>query len=186
MEDNNNNIPQDIWCTLAGPIDQAMVQRVFNSFALAIREEVKTVHLLVQSSGGFITDGISLYNYLSNLPVTIIAYNPGGVLSIAVVVFLAAKRRIASDTATFMIHKTHTSPQAGTTAATLNAIANGLNIDNHRVETILHRHITMSEDKWSLHQHSDLTITAEEAMQFGLIHEIANFAPPPDASLYNI
>lgn len=186
MEGNNNNIPEEIWCTLAGPVDQAMVQRVFNSFAHAIREEVKTVHLLLQSSGGFVSDGIALYNYLSNLPIRIIAYNPGGVSSIAVVIFLAAEKRIASDTATFMIHKTHASPQAGTTATTLNAIANSLNIDNDRVEIILHRHITMPEEKWSLHQHSDLTITIEEAMRFDLIHEIGNFSPPSGPSLYNI
>jgi ATP-dependent Clp protease protease subunit len=186
LKENNNTVPEEVWCTLTGTVDQAMVQRVFDSFAHAIRTEVKTIHLLLQSSGGFVSEGIALYNYLSNLPIQIIAYNPGGVLSIAVVVFLAAQRRVASDTATFMIHKTHISPEPGATAATLNAIANSLNIDNDRIETILHRHIAMPDEKWALHQHGNLTITSREAMDFALIHEIADFSPPAGAPVYNI
>jgi ATP-dependent Clp protease protease subunit len=112
--------------------------------------------------------------------------NVGGDSSIAVIVFLAGKHRVASDTATFMIHKTHASPPSGATAAVLNEIADSLNVDNDRTETILHRHISMPSEKWDLHHHGSLTITAQEAIQFTLIHEIAPFAPLPGSTLFSI
>jgi ATP-dependent Clp protease protease subunit len=44
---------------------------------------------LVQSTGGFVGDGIAIYNYLRNVPIEIIAYNGGMVSSIAVLVFIS-------------------------------------------------------------------------------------------------
>ena len=182
----NNTDISEVWCTLTGDINQDMTQRVFNSFAHAVREKVDTVHLLIQSGGGFVSNGVALYNYLSGLPIKIIAYNPGGVLSIAVIVFLSAQKRVASDTATFMIHKSHVSPEPGATADALNAIADSLNIDNDRIETILRQHITMPKKMWDQHKHGNLTITARKAKELGLIHEIGLFSPPQGAKLYNI
>lgn len=182
----NDSAPTEIWCTLTGQIDGQLVPRVFQFFSNAVNGGVKTVHLLVHSTGGFVSDGIALYNYLSNLPVNLVAYNPGGVSSIAVIVFLSAKKRIASDTSTFMIHKTHASPAAGATAAMLKEVADSLNIDNARTESILHKHLSLPEEKWQMHEHGNLTITSQEAIQFALIHEIGSFCPPPNGPLYNV
>ncbi len=101
----NAQPPSEIWATLAGVVDLQMTQRIFAFFADALRTGVKTVHLLMHSSGGFVTDGVGLYNYVANLPIEVITYNAGGVSSIAVIVFLAGKKRVADETATFMIHK---------------------------------------------------------------------------------
>jgi len=182
----NPNAPEEVWLTLTGQIDQPMLQKVFQLFAQLINDRVKTVHLLLHSGGGFVSDGICLYNYLSNSPISIVAYNAGNISSMAVVVFLAAQRRISSDNSTFMIHKTHATPNPGQTSAMLKEIADSLDIDNERVEAILHKHLSLPNDKWVLHKHGNLTITAKEAMDFALIHSIGQFSPPPDGALFNI
>lgn len=180
------NAPEEVWLTLTGEINQPMIQKVCQLFSQLINDRVKTVHLLLHSGGGFVSDGIFLYNYLSSCPINVIAYNAGNVSSMAVIVFLAAKRRVAADNATFMIHKTHASPNPGATAAMLKEIADSLDIDNARTEAILHKHLTLPKGKWVLHKHGNLTITAQESMKFALVHEIAQFAPPPNGSLFNI
>lgn len=182
----NPDAPEEVWLTITGEINQTMIQKVFQLFSQLINDRVKTVHLLLHSGGGFVSDGICLYNYLSNVPINIIAYNAGNVSSMAVIVFLAAKRRIAADNATFMIHKTHASPNPGVTAAMLKEIADSLDIDNARTEAILLHHLTLPKDKWVLHEHGNLTITAQEGMNFALVHEIGHFSPLPNGALLNI
>jgi hypothetical protein len=55
------------------------------------------------------------------------------------------------------------------------------------METILRRHITaMPKEKWSMYHQADVFITATDALKFGIIHEIGNFAPPVGSELFNI
>ncbi len=176
----------EIYATLAGRVDDAMVQRLFNQIAGAVSNGVQTLHLMIQSTGGIIGDGIALHNYLKNLPIDIIAYNTGMVQSIAVVMFLAARKRKASRTATFMIHKATFYGGSAATSAQLSAVTQSLVVDDARIESILKEHIRMPEEKWSVHRFADLFITAHEALEFGLVNEIADFAPPPGATLINI
>lgn len=178
--------PKEIYVTLAGPVDAQMVQRVFQGFALAIREQVETVHILIQSGGGNIGDGIAIYNYLRKLPLKLISYNGGTVASIAVLIFLAASERMASNTATFMIHKSHFTSATQTNVESLEGIAKMLRIDDARIEEILKEHIALPSKTWKLHERSDITITAREAVDYRLIKSIADFQVPPGNHLYNL
>jgi ATP-dependent Clp protease, protease subunit len=182
----NQQLPTEIYATLAGNVDGPMVQRVFQACATAINGGVKTVHLLIQSTGGFVGDGIALYNYLRNLPLTLIAYNAGSVQSVAVILFLAAKQRKASETANFMIHRPYSTAQVGATAPQLELLTDGIRADDERMDNILRGIIKLPEEKWKLHQYGNLTISAKEALQFGLIDEIGDFKPPDGSQIANI
>jgi ATP-dependent Clp protease protease subunit len=176
----------ELYATLAGRIDDALMQRLFDRMSAAVSGGVRSLHLMVQSTGGIICNGIAMYNYLRNLPIELTFYNAGTVQSIAVIVFLAAKRRRASGTATFMIHKATFHPGMSATSAQLYAATRSLDVDDARIESILKAHIAMPDDKWSLHRMADLFITAQEAAEFGLIDEVHDFAPPSGAALINI
>jgi len=112
-------IAKEVYVTLAGTIDTQLVQRAFTAISVAVNNQVGKVHLLIQSTGGQVDDGISLYNYLRNLPFELITYNCGSVASVAVVVFLAGYVRRASATAQFAIHKTSVAVPHGATATQL-------------------------------------------------------------------
>jgi ATP-dependent protease ClpP protease subunit len=112
----SQQLPATIYVTLAGPVDQPMVQRVFQSFAVAVNSGVKTIHLLFHSNGGLVADGVALYNYFRNSSIDLHIYNGGTVSSIGVIAFLGAHNRYASANATFMIHKTRFNPGAPTDA----------------------------------------------------------------------
>jgi ATP-dependent Clp protease protease subunit len=46
-----------------------MVRRVFDAVADMTEDRITTAHILIQSNGGYVSDGICLYNYLSKLPI---------------------------------------------------------------------------------------------------------------------
>jgi ATP-dependent Clp protease protease subunit len=79
------------WFTLSGDINSDMVHRVFDAVADMTEDMVTDAHILIQSNGGYVSDGICLYNYLSKLPIRFHFYNAGAVASIAVIVFLAGQ-----------------------------------------------------------------------------------------------
>lgn len=186
MQRSSENSARTGFYTLSGDVNSDMVQRVFNAAAEMRANDIGTAHLLLQSHGGFISDGICIYNFLAKLPMRFITYNAGAVASIAVIVFLAGRQRHASATARFMIHKSHASPPGGARPEALQIIAEGLKADDRRTEAIVRQFVRLSEAQWNVHAHSDLHLTAEAALNAGMIDSIADFSPPADARLINI
>jgi hypothetical protein len=104
--------PPEIYGVFCGNVDQASVARIMSGMATAINNRVPRLHLLFQSSGGLVGDGVCLYNFLKALPIPLTIYNVGSVSSIAALAYLGAEERKVSAHATFMLHRTYASPQA--------------------------------------------------------------------------
>jgi ATP-dependent Clp protease protease subunit len=174
------------WFTLSGDINSDMVHRVFEAVADMTEDLVTDAHILIQSNGGYVSDGICLYNYLSKLPIRFHFYNAGAVASIAVIVFLAGQKRYASHTARFMVHRSHASAPSGARPEALRIIVEGLQADDARTEEILRTHVQFNEDHWRVHAFSDLHLTATEAVAVKMIDKVADFAPPKGRRVTNI
>jgi ATP-dependent Clp protease protease subunit len=172
--------------TLSGDVNSDMVHRVFESVSWMTEQGIDTAHVLVQSNGGYVSDGLCLYNFLANAPIKFVMYNGGAVASIAVILFLSGKRRYASDTARFMVHKSHASASPGARPDALNIIVEGLRADDARTESILRRHIELTPEQWAIHQYSDLHLTARDAKLAGMITDLGDFSPPKGAVLRNM
>ena len=166
--------PPEVFATFAGIIDQTAVQRIFFGISGAMASKVTRIHLLFQSTGGTVSDGVCLYNYLHRLPIEISLYNVGTVASVATLVYLGAKSRMTSASATFMLHRTQVSPQ-GATAERLQAFAKNVTLDDVRTEAILRDRLKLPDDLWDVHRVADLWLSAEEAVKYGLATEIGEF-----------
>ena len=186
MSEEHNAYAGHGWYTLSGDVNSDMVHRVFEAVADMTEDRIETAHILIQSNGGYVSDGICLYNYLKQLPIQINMYNAGAVASIAVIVYLAGQQRYASDTARFMIHKSHASASHGARPDALRIIVEGLQADDARTEKILRTHVQLREEHWQTHAYSDLHLTAQEAQEVGMIAELRDFAPPPGLRVTNI
>ena len=186
MSETHNSIEQHGWFTLSGDVNSDMVRRVFNAVADMTEDKLTTAHILIQSNGGYVSDGICLYNFLSKLPIKLVTYNTGAVASIAVTLFLSGQQRYASDTARFMVHKSHATASPGARPDALSIIVEGLRADDARTETILRKEIELTPEQWSVHQYGDLHMTARDAKLARMIHEVKDFAPPKGAILRNI
>jgi ATP-dependent Clp protease protease subunit len=174
------------WYTLSGDVNSDMVHRVFEAVAHMTENGIGTAHVLLQSNGGYVSDGLCLYNFLANSPVEFVMYNGGAVASIAVTLFLSGTRRYASETARFMVHKSHATASPGSRPEALAIIVEGLRADDARTESILRKHIELSPEQWAIHQYSDLHLHARDAKVAGLIDDILDFAPPKGGMLRNI
>jgi ATP-dependent Clp protease, protease subunit len=116
-----------IYATLGGTINQETLSRIFLSLAAATQPGIKELHLLFQSTGGMVGDGIALYNYFKTMPINLHLYN-------------GAAHRYASSSSAFMIHRTRTTPQGSQTATQMRAAARSVELDDARTEGILRNH----------------------------------------------
>jgi ATP-dependent Clp protease protease subunit len=186
MSDEQAKEHKEGWYTLSGDVNSDMVHRVFDAVAHMTEDGIETAHVMLQSNGGYVSDGLCLYNFLANSPVEFVMYNGGAVASIAVTLFLSGSRRYASETARFMVHKSHATASPGSRPEALAIIVEGLRADDARTESILRKHIELSPEQWAIHQYSDLHLHARDAKVAGLINDIADFAPPKGTVLRNI
>jgi ATP-dependent Clp protease protease subunit len=177
---------QEAWFTLSGDVNSDMVHRVFEAVANMTEEGIDTAHVLVQSNGGYVSDGLCLYNFMASSPIDFITYNAGAVASIAVILFMAGTRRYASETARFMIHKSHATASPGSRPDALNIIVEGLRADDARTEAILRKNVELTPEQWGIHQYGDLHLNARDAKAAGLVDDVVDFAPPKGARLRNI
>ena len=186
QSETQNNTEQHGYFTLSGDVNSDMVRRVFNAVADITEDKLTTAHILIQSNGGYVSDGICLYNFLSKLPFDITTYNAGAVASIAVTLFLSGRHRHASDTARFMVHKSHATASPGSRPDALSIIVEGLRADDMRTERILRSQVNLTDEQWQVHAYSDLHLTADQALEVGMIESIRDFAPPKGKRLTNI
>lgn len=178
-------MPQEVYATFAGFIDQTSVQRIFTGFTGAMAGGVRRAHLLFQSAGGVIGDGIALYNFFRALPIELTLYNAGTVASIGSIAYLGAQRRQASAHAAFMLHRTQSAAQPAT-ADRLQSIANSVAIDDRRTEAIIRQHLSVPDDRWTMYQTADLWFDAREAVAWGMASAIGEFAPPAGTQIFNV
>jgi ATP-dependent Clp protease protease subunit len=141
---------------------------------------------MIQSMGGNVGDGIGLYNFLRTFPVDLHVYNTGTVASVAVIAFLGAKHRYVGLHSTFVIHRTHVTPQGPQSATKLRALAANLDVDDARTEAILRAHTSIPPKRWKLLDSQDVLFNANEAVQFGFAEAIREFEVPPGNQIFNV
>ena len=65
--------PSAVYAVFAGAIDQAAVQRMFVGLGAIMNNQIAQVHLLLQSSGGSVSDSVCLYNFFRSLPIDLVS-----------------------------------------------------------------------------------------------------------------
>ena len=183
--ESESNDLKPVYAVFCDAISQESTGRIFNSITLATQRRLNPVHLLFQSAGGTVGDGVCLYNFFRSIPLDLHIYNVGQCGSAGAVAFLGAKYRHTSAYATFMLHRTTAGAQMAT-AGLLHGITQSVRLDDMRIEAILKNNLTLSDAQWGQHQISDLWLSADEAVECGMVSDILDFAPPTGMSVYNI
>ena len=169
-----------------GMIDDNGVTRLAAAFNQAVNEQADEVHICISSLGGYVHSGIYLYNHIRALPLRVVAYNVGSVASIAVAIFLAADERYSSAHGVFMIHPTAISPQAGMTAPLLQSTLDSALADEARTENILRERANVPDGILSDRRAKDVYITPEDAVGYGLVHAVREFALPQGNQIFQV
>lgn len=150
----------------------------------AMRGGYTSVHLLMTTTGGYVNQGVALYEILKGLPINVVAHNIGAVESIGVPVFLAGHERYCTPNAIFGFHR------VGITPSNLYVEAPGLRLRIDSMEADEQRSASMISERTDLSTADVLQLFsdgapkgAEFALQHGFVNEIKGVSLPPGAEL---
>jgi len=169
-----------------GAIDSSGAGRIAAALNTAANDDADEVQLCLSSYGGYVSDGIYLYNHIRGLPVMVVAHNTGSVTSIAVAVFVAASERYCSPHGMFMIHPTIMSSKEGMSAQRLQSSLDSALADDRRTENILRERAAIPEEILTARRFKDVYITPKEAVIYGLVHGVKEFELPKGNQIIQI
>ncbi len=174
----------EIWAVYCGDINAVNVSKFVRGLTTVAAQGTKTVHILFQSWGGYVGDGVFLYNSLRKIGVEVILYNAGQVASAAALAYLGCARRKTTANAIFMIHKGSNNPDSSGVGK-LKAVAANLTMEDARIEKILRDHLTLPEELWTQFNYHDVFLSGTDAVEYGMADEIGEFSPPVGVNVLN-
>lgn len=180
--------PPPVYGVFVDDVNQASAARVVNGITLATNSGARRLHIMFQSWGGFVGDAVMLYNFFRALDgsgVELTLYNSGHVASAGVTAFLGARRRVASQRAMFMMHRSGVT-STGASGPTLENQAKMIAMEDARSLSIWRDNLRMPEERWDHLMQRELFFTGEEAVTYGLATEVGEFAPPQGAQVYKV
>ncbi|MFC2045801.1 ClpP family protease [Chloroflexota bacterium] len=86
------------------PVIDVTINKLMQTIDQKMKEGATELVLLISSPGGTVLHGLSAYNYIKGLPLTITTHNFGSVDSIGVVLFCAGSKRLSVPQARFLLH----------------------------------------------------------------------------------
>jgi len=178
--------PKTLYAGFCGLIDADAVNRIASTFNTAVNQQFDAVHMTISSPGGYVSEGIYLYHHLRSLPLLITMHNMGMVASIASTIYAAGARRVASPNSVFMIHPVQNQPNGSLIHGSLKSIIESAEADETRIENILRERCAFPEEVLTMRRSVDLYFTPNDALQHGLVHEIADFTLPAGNQVFHI
>lgn len=170
------------------PVDSNSVNPLMNLVDQKLGEGTKRFVILISSPGGSVFHGLSVHNYLRGIPAEIETHNFGSVDSIGVVMFLAGSKRYSVPDARFLIHP-----------VTMGFIGNerleekqieerlkNLRIDTENIAAVIAGGTGKTEEEIVRAMHDRVTLSPEQAQEYGLIEGVKRELFPPGAELISI
>ena len=144
--------------------------------------------LLISTPGGDVFHGLSAYNYLKGIPLEIETHNFGSADSIGVVLYCAGSKRLSVPHARFLLHGVQCRfPQPmSLEEKQLEEKLKGLQIDMGNIARVIAD--TVNKDKQQILDDmlNRTTLYPEEAISYGLTHEIRSELFEPGAQVISI
>lgn len=146
---------------------------------LAQNENVSQINVRINSPGGDVIDGFSIFSAIKNCTKPVDTYIDGLGASIAGIIFQAGQRRFISDFGRLMIHE----PSTQTPIELMSdKQRNALNSFRDQLLTILEKNSKLTKDQISTIMKSETWFSANEAIDKGFADEIVNTGRTIDLS----
>jgi ATP-dependent Clp protease protease subunit len=139
-----------------------------------LKEGATQFVLLMSSPGGSVFHGLSAYNYLKGIPAEVVTHNFGSVNSVALVVYCAGVRRLCVPHGMFLLHGVVANfPQgAALEEKQLQERLNQLRLEEENIAGVVAANTGKTEEQVVAAILDRTTLNPEEAMKYGLVHEI--------------
>jgi ATP-dependent Clp protease, protease subunit len=129
------------------------------------------IDLHINSPGGLVFDGITIFNLLKQHPANVTTYIDGLAASIASVIALAGDRVIMAENALFMIHKA--SGMVYGNSDDMRDFAEKLDKVNSSIATTYISKTKKAEKEIDNLMSAETWLTADEALEMGFVDEVA-------------
>jgi len=155
------------------PVIDVTINALMNAVDQKMKEGVTEFILLISSPGGSVFHGLSAYNYLKGLPVSITTHNFGSVDSMGIVLFCGGSRRLSVPQARFLLHAVSSGfKNERLEEKQLEERLKGLKIDIENIAKVIAAS-TGKDVQFIINAMLErTTLNPEEAKAWGLVHEI--------------
>jgi ATP-dependent Clp protease protease subunit len=156
------------------PVIDATVNALMSAVDQKMKQGAKDFTILISSPGGSVIHGLSAYNYLKGLPVSITTHNFGSVDSIGIVLYCAGSRRLSVPQARFLFHGVNVQfrGEQNLDEKLLEERLKGLRIDVENIAKVIAANTGKSTEDITDAMIERTTLNPEEAQSWGLVHAI--------------
>ena len=168
------------------PVNAASANQLMSVIDQKVVAGYERIVLLLSTPGGTVLHGLSLHNYLAGIPVLVETHNFGSVDSIGVVIFSAGSRRYSAPDARFLMHPVSLQLNGTFEQDKLEEQLKGMRIDTENIAATIARATGRPEEDLLAAIRHRTTLSPEEAMDFGLVHEIRKELFPKGAELVSL
>ncbi len=165
---------QTVYIRYFGPIDDERVKKLMTALEQKLNEGAERFVILISSPGGNVSPGVSAYNFLKGMPAEVITHNFGSIDSMAVCLFCAGSKRLCVPHGRFLIHGIGLNISAGTRfdEKSLGEHITRLKNERETICRIIADNTGKKLEDVEQDMFSGITLTAEQAKDYGLVHEI--------------
>jgi len=152
----------------------ATVNALMSAIDQKMKQGAREFILLVSSPGGSVVHGLSAYNYLKGLPVSITTHNFGSVDSIGIVVYCAGSKRLSVPQARFLFHGVNVQFRGDQNLdeKLLEERLGGLRIDVENIAGVIAASTGKKTEDITGAMIERMVLNPEQAQAWGLVHEI--------------
>ena len=162
----------DYYIIFSGIIEQAFSTRLFNAIQNAPNLGANRIVLFFSSLGGDIHEGFLLASVIQNSKTPVIIHANNHIDSIANVIYLSAKERTAESYAKFYLHGAAVNGNFDEKA--LKDQLSAINTSNSRIAYFISENSILPLSKVQEMMEIGTTLSAQEALQQGIVKEITH------------
>jgi ATP-dependent Clp protease, protease subunit len=165
-------------------INALTTQNLMAAIAQKLMAGTNHFYIMLSTAGGQVASGLTLYNFLRALPVTVTMHNVGNVDSIGNAIFLAANDRVACAHSTFMFHGVGFDVKnLRIQEKNARELLHGILADQNRIADIMVERTNIQRNRSRQLFREAKTKNAAEALAVGIIGTIADVAIPAGADV---
>jgi len=170
------------------PVNENSVKKLIQIIHNEIHQETKHLVILISSPGGNVFWGLTAYNFVKGLPIDIDTHNIGSVNSMGIVIYCAGKKRYSVPHGRFMMHGVGFDVPQGTrfNEKTLDERMKSLRMDMENIAGVISENTGKPEEEIKKAMYEGTVLNPEQAVEFGLVHEIKAQLFPRGAKVLTI
>ena len=188
---------QTFYIKFFAPVIPDTVAALMQVVDAKLKQGARKMGLLISTPGGDVFHGLSVYNFLKGIPLEIITHNFGSADSIGVVLFCAGSKRLSVPHARFLLHGVQCNfhQPCSLEEKQLEERLKGLQIDMENIARVIADTVKKDRQQVLDDMLNRTTLNPEQAIEYGLVHEIKSelfevgadvisiqMTPPPTAS----